>query len=50
MKMLDDALKGIKANSGETITKVVGVDTEKGMLEIETASGKGTYPWTKSRM
>ena len=39
MKMLDDAVKGLKSSSGKDIKRVVGVDSEKGLLEIETEAG-----------
>ena len=40
MGMLDEALKGIETESQSQITRVVGVDSEKGMLEVETEFGK----------
>lgn len=40
MKMLDDAVKGLKSSSGKEITRVVGVDSQKGMLEVETEAGR----------
>jgi len=39
MKMLDDAVKGLKSSSGKDIKRVVGVDSQKGLLEIETEAG-----------
>jgi hypothetical protein len=39
MKMLDEAVKGLKSSSGKDIKRVVGVDSEKGLLEIETEAG-----------
>ena len=39
MKMLDDAVKGLKSSSGKEITRIVGVDSQKGLLEIETEDG-----------
>lgn len=40
MEMMDDALKGIKSSSGSTIRRYVGVDSEKGLLEVETEKGR----------
>jgi hypothetical protein len=40
MGMLDEALKGIETESQSQITRVVGVDSEKGMLEVETEAGR----------
>jgi hypothetical protein len=40
MTMMDDALKGIKSSSGSTIRRYVGVDSEKGLLEVETEKGR----------
>lgn len=43
-KLLDDALKGIKVHGDLSVTKFVGIDTAKGMVEVETEEGAKFIP------
>lgn len=43
-KLLDDALKGIKVHGDLSVTKFVGIDTDKGMVEVETEEGAKFIP------